>query len=440
MTETKQCSHAPSSSLVLFAGALTDSKHLEAERKAAAVRLPKARDMDLALPQLGILSRTYTAPKGGITLEDMKTVLTALDTAPAAPTVILYDIETVMYNREPQMAKGWETCVRQLSLTKFRTDADGAAAPSVWMRDILVRPPAGVRMGKVSTGKCGRGTQTFAQLWPEVVKFCGETGDNKTPVLLIAHNGTTFDERIIAEEIKRHNLAFPEHWLFADSLRLAKRVVSQSATPAAGQYTLGALMKRLCAHTLDLEHADRVKATLGAYGQHHADFDAVMLRAVLASYVEWFELCARARKSLPYTDALAAMATRWKGRSLEACQWLITPERERLLYTWMVTLIGARRGRDVPMYGLRAPSYVAKASAAASRKATTQTTQAAAPVSLKFIRGRTMLHTATCQFVRRAKAGTVLDPTPEQLRQMTRCKSCKPVVAVLTTVVAAKSV
>lgn len=58
---------------------------------------------------------------------------------------------------------------------------------------------------------------SFAVVGAEFIEFCA--GDT----LLIAHNNDNFDIHFIRNEFERHQLQFPTHWQFLDSLKWARR-------------------------------------------------------------------------------------------------------------------------------------------------------------------------------------------------------------------------
>ncbi|MGR3951739.1 MAG: exonuclease domain-containing protein [Chlamydia sp.] len=57
----------------------------------------------------------------------------------------------------------------------------------------------------------------FASAAKEFIQFC------KGAIVLIAHNGETFDIPFLSAEFTRHNLTLPENWAFIDSLKWARK-------------------------------------------------------------------------------------------------------------------------------------------------------------------------------------------------------------------------
>jgi len=163
-----------------------------------------------------------------VDMQYFKTVATSCD-----PLIVLYDLETT------GLGKSSEICITEIGAILI--DQKGAQIDT--FRE-LVCPLVNVSKG--ASRVTGNTTEQLAayDFWKAVGRRfynwleSHRNSNSRTPINLIAHNGSRYDSRILFFENQRHRLEMPRNCYSLDSLSLFKQMY-----PKLPSYGLGAVYK-----------------------------------------------------------------------------------------------------------------------------------------------------------------------------------------------------
>lgn len=159
----------------------------------------------------------------------------------------------------------------------------------------------------------------FALAWRELERAVDPRGD--AHVLLLAHNGASFDKPVLDRELKEHGLCARARWRFADTLPSIRRWL-----PGEHRYALTRLTHTCLRSSIRESNADLVAfwAPRGVAHAvaHDAAFDCLVLRAMLLTALAFHVGVAhavRGRAGFAYTlhEFEAALCARLANSSLD---------------------------------------------------------------------------------------------------------------------------
>lgn len=81
---------------------------------------------------------------------------------------------------------------------------------------------------------------TYRELWPEYLAWVEQRCQGRTPVML-AHNGVGFDMQILEAHCQSLGMEIPNHWLWVDSVVLARWLTSNTEFKCPAGNTLAYL-------------------------------------------------------------------------------------------------------------------------------------------------------------------------------------------------------
>lgn len=103
----------------------------------------------------------------------------------------------------------------------------------------------------------------FHKMWSQFVDFIFEEFGRERPLVFCAHSGTYFDHVILRREVQLAGLTIPKHWMFVDTLPIARQVFFGRS--GKGSFTLGRLYSDLRGEDLEGAHDALVDATALAH-------------------------------------------------------------------------------------------------------------------------------------------------------------------------------
>lgn len=156
-------------------------------------------------------------------------------------TVVFFDTETTGL---PHQERNRTKIVELSFLAVTRSDInrkDGPAIPAICKLNILFNPQKSIASAAAKitglTNETVKYLPTFKEKFNTIKVFLE---DLKKPVCLVAHNGNTFDYKILLAECKDVNVNLPEDLLCADSMSYFRQLFKKRALP---QTSLPMLLK-----------------------------------------------------------------------------------------------------------------------------------------------------------------------------------------------------
>jgi DNA polymerase III epsilon subunit-like protein len=102
----------------------------------------------------------------------------------------------------------------------------GASSFSRLVQPTVPIPEDAIRIHKITDAMVKKDGLTFPTAFKEFVAFLKDRHNNKSEILLVAHNNFGYDMHILQNECKRYGLAFPKEWVvkWADSMYVLENV------------------------------------------------------------------------------------------------------------------------------------------------------------------------------------------------------------------------
>jgi DNA polymerase III epsilon subunit-like protein len=184
-------------------------------------------------------------------------------------------------------------------------------------------------------------TNDFRDAWTECEAIVDPTGT--TPLMMLAHNGKGFDERVLAKEFAHWEITPRPHWTFADTLGRIRAWLPRPPKGHTRKYALKSLTTTLLRNGGHGTNAD-VATFWSAHpfttkvSAHEAPFDCLVLRSVfllaLASHLYPNELFTRAT-----IESVADVEHRVHAALVITTGLSSTRTLDELVYEYMHTLI-----------------------------------------------------------------------------------------------------